>query len=131
MSVPLMVSGDIFSLDDAIKAVELTGADAVMVARGGVGNPRLVQQIDEYFKTGKRLPNSSLEENLEYLKQFTDLLIEEKGEYKAISILRGIAPKFLDGYPGMKPYKNEMAQTITTKESLLKIIERINKENIV
>lgn len=131
MSVPLIVSGDIFNLDDAIKAIEISGADAVMVARGGVGNPQLVRQIDEYFKTGKRLPNSSLEENLKYLIQFTDDLILEKGEYRAIQILRGIATKFLDGYPGMKPYKNEIAQTITTKESLLKIIERINKEIIV
>ena len=125
MNVPLMVSGDIYSLDDAIKALEISKADAVMVARGGMGNPTLVKQIDTYFKTGERLPNASLEENIKYLKQFTDLLIEEKGEYRAISILRGIAPKFLDGYPGMKPFKNQIAQSITTKDSLLKILNTI------
>lgn len=131
MSVPLIVSGDIYTLDDVIKALEISKADAVMVARGGVGNPTLVKQINEYFKTKKRIDNASLEENLKYLIEFTDLLIEEKGEYKAISILRGIAPKFLDGYPGMKQYKNMMAQSITTRESLLKIINLINKPNIV
>ena len=125
MNVPLMVSGDIYSLDDAIKALEISKADAVMVARGGMGNPTLGKQIDTYYKTGERLPNASLEENIKYLKQFTDLLIEEKGEYRAISILRGIAPKFLDGYPGMKPFKNQIAQSITTKDSLLKILNTI------
>ena len=125
MSVPLFVSGDIYSLDDAIKAMEVSGADAVMVARGGVGNPRLVQQIDTYFKTGEKLPNSTLEENLEYLKQFTQMLIEEKGEYRAMSIMRGIAPKFLDGFPGMKQYKNMLAQSLTTYESMLRIISEI------
>lgn len=125
MSVPLFVSGDIYSLDDAVKAMEISGADAIMVARGGVGNPRLVQQIDTYFKTGVKLPNSTLEENLEYLKQFTQMLIEEKGEYRAMSIMRGIAPKFLDGFPGMKQYKNMLAQSLTTYESMLRIISEI------
>lgn len=125
MSIPLFVSGDIYSLDDAINALEITGADAVMVARGGVGNPQLVKQIDQYYKTGEKFPNSSLEENIEYLKQFTDLFIEEKGEYRAMSLLRGIAPKFLDGFPGMKPYKNMLAQSLTTRESLYRILEEV------
>ena len=125
MCVPLFVSGDIYSLDDAINALEITKADAVMVARGGVGNPRLVRQIHEYFENGNRLPNSTLQENIQFLKEFTDLLILEKGEYRAMSILRGIAPKFLDGFPGMKPYKNMLAQSITTKASLERILDDI------
>lgn len=132
MSVPLIVSGDIYSLDDAINALNISKADAVMVARGGNGNPTLIKQIDTYYKTGERLPNASLEENIKYLLKFTDLLIEEKGEYRAMSILRGIAPKFLNGYPGMKQIKNQLAQSLTTKESLLKILDAINnKPNIV
>ena len=125
MSVPLFISGDIYTLDDAIRALEITKADAVMVARGGVGNPRLVEQIDRYFKTGERLPNATLKENIEYLEKFADMLIEEKGEYRAMSILRGIAPKFLDGFPGMKPYKNKLAQSLSTRASLTRILDEI------
>lgn len=125
MNVPLFVSGDIYTLDDAIRALEITKADAVMIARGGVGNPRLVEQIDRYFKTGERLPNATLKENIEYLEKFADMLIEEKGEYRAMSILRGIAPKFLDGFPGMKPYKNKLAQSLSTRASLARILDEI------
>ena len=125
MSVPLIVSGDIYTLDDAINALEITKADAVMVARGGVGNPQLVRQIDQYFKTGERLPNSSLEENLKYLVEFTDMLIAEKGEYRAMTILRGLAPKFLDGFPNMKKYKNLLAQSLSTRASLDRILSEI------
>lgn len=125
MSVPLIVSGDIYTLDEAIKAMKITKADGVMVARGGVGNPRLVSQINRYFETGEILPNSTLEENINYLIEFTKMLIEEKGEIRAMSILRGIAPKFLDGFPGMKPYKNMLAQSLTTFESLKRIINQI------
>lgn len=125
MSVPLFVSGNIYSLDDAVSALEITKADAVMVARAGVGNPQLVKQINHYFETGERLPNSTLEENITYLKEFADMLIEEKGEYRAMSILRGIAPKFLDGYPNMKQYKNMLAQSLTTRASLERILDEI------
>ena len=54
MTVPLMVSGNIYTLDDAIKALEVTGAEAVMVARGGMGNPFLIKQIKTDFETGER-----------------------------------------------------------------------------
>lgn len=124
MNVPLVVSGNIFTLDDAISALEITHADGVMVARGGVGNPHLVKQIDTYFNTGERLPNISLKENVQNLLKFTDMLILEKGEYRAIRNLRGIAPKFLDGYPNMKKAKNEICQTINTKNDLIEILRK-------
>ena len=123
MKVPLIVSGDIFSLEDAINAIEITHADAVMVARGGVGNPGLVRQIDEYYKNGKKTAGTPLNENINYLLKYTEMLIEEKGEYTAMKILRGIAPKFLSGYENMKQVKNRIAQTITTKQDLLNILK--------
>lgn len=126
MSVPLIVSGNIFTTEDAINALEITHADAVMVARGSLGNPFLVKQIDEYFTNGNKLPNPSLEENIKYLLEFTDLLIEEKGEDRAIRILRGIAPKFFNGYPGMKQIKNQIAQNILTKQDLINILKLNN-----
>lgn len=129
MKVPLIISGDIFSLEDAIKAKEITKATAIMVARGAVGNPYLITQIDEYFKTGKILPKLSRKDNIINLLKLTDMVIEEKGEYRAMSIMRGIAPKFLNDYPNSKSIKNEMAQTLVTKQSLLNIVSKINNDN--
>lgn len=123
MNVPLIVSGDIYSLDDAINALEITKADAVMVARGGVGNPFLVKQIDQYFKDKTRLPDPTLRENINYLLQLTDMMIEEKGEKRAIMIMRGIAPKFLNNYPNCKKIKHEICETISSKESLVNILK--------
>lgn len=122
MSIPLVVSGNIFTTEDAIKAIEITHADAVMVARGGIGNPMLVKQINDYFESGKTNTTPSLKENVEYMLKFTDMLIEEKGEYRAMKIARGIIPRFLNGYPGMKNVKNMIAQNVNTKDDLLKIL---------
>lgn len=125
MSVPLIVSGDIYTLKDAIKALECTKADAVMVARGGVGNPILVKQIDSYFKDGTIVESSSLEESIQYIRDLADMLIEEKGEYTAMMVLRGIAPKFLNSYPDMKKTKNKLASALTTRDSLERILNEI------
>lgn len=125
MSVPLIVSGDIYTLKDAIKALECTKADAVMVARGGVGNPILVKQIDSYFKDGTIVESSSLEESIQYIRDLADMLIEEKGEYTAMMVLRGIAPKFLNSYPDMKKAKNKLASALTTRDSLERILNEI------
>lgn len=124
MKVPLIISGDIFTLEDAINALEITKATAVMVARGGVGNPYLITQINHYLETGEKLDNVSLETNLNNLVKLTDMAIKEKGEYRAMMIMRGIAPKFLNSYPDMKTVKSELAQQLTTRESLMKIIEK-------
>lgn len=123
MSVPLIVSGGIFTLDDALNALEITGADAVMVARGAVGNPFLVKQIDHYLRTGERLPRPDAKENVRYLLEYVDDLIAEKGEEVAVRILRGTATKFLGGYPGLKPLKGRISSTIRTKADLIDILK--------
>ena len=125
MKVPLVISGDIFTLDDAIKAIEITKADAVMVARGSLGHPKLVSQIDTYFRTGERLANATLEEQLAYLTTFGESLVKLKGEKLAIRELRGIGVHFLTGFPGMKRFKAEMSGTMETLEDLYRIVREI------
>ena len=104
MSVPLIVSGDIYTLKDAIQALECTKADAVMVARGGVGNPILVKQIDSYFKDGiiveSNIPEINNKNNLAYraaellAKRFDiqpklKIIIEKKeNPFKNLSLIR-------------------------------------------
>ncbi len=122
MSVPLIISGDIYTLENALQFLDISKATAVMIARGGVGHPRLVEQINHYFETGEKLPDATLDENIAYLLEFADMLIEEKGEYKAMMLLRGIATKFFDGYPNTKKVKNALAQTLTTRDSLVRIL---------
>lgn len=127
ISVPLIVSGDIMDLDSAIDAMKISKATAVMVARGGVGNPFLIKQINHYFETGEKLDNPTLLEQLDYCLELADELIKEKGENKAMLIYRSIAPKFLQGYPNMKQFKNKMVTQLTTRESLVNIIAEIKE----
>ena len=130
MKVPLMVSGNIFTLDDAIKALEVTGAEAVMVARGGMGNPFLIQQIKTYFETGERLPNPSFVEQCEYCLELARSMVEEKGEMTAMRIYRGIAPKFFSGFANSRTLRTVLATSLTTYQLLVNILDEFKQEYI-
>ena len=130
MNVPLMVSGNIYTLDDAIRALEITGADAVMVARGGMGNPFLIKQIKTYFETGERLPNPSFLEQCEYCLELAKSMCEEKGELTAMRIYRGIAPKFFSGFANSRTLRTVLATSLTDYQSLVMILDEFKKENM-
>jgi|WetSurMetagenome_2_1015567.scaffolds.fasta_scaffold43028_3 tRNA-dihydrouridine synthase B len=56
VSIPVIGSGDIFSGQAAIRAMEETGCDAVMVARGGLGNPWIFQETTAMYR-GETVPS--------------------------------------------------------------------------
>ena len=128
MSVPLIVSGNIYSLDDAIEAMDITKATAVMVARGGVGNPYLCTQIDRYFRDGKKLENPTVHQQIEWCIQLADMLIDEKGEECAIRKLRSIAPKFVSGCHRCREYRLRLATETVDRQSLVDILEEIDRK---
>jgi len=126
MDVPLIVSGNIYSLDNAVDAMEVTKADAVMIARGGVGNPFLATQIDEYFRTGRRLENPTVHQQIEWCIQLADVLIDEKGEECAVRKLRSIAPKFVSGCHRCREYRLRLATETYDRRSMVDILEEID-----
>ena len=92
-SVPLFISGDIFSPEDAVKALELSGADGVLIARGAVGNPWIFSQIKSLIETGY-YEEPGLEERIRVMMDHLKRNIEFLGERKGIVEFR----KFVAGY---------------------------------
>lgn len=123
VNVPIAVSGNIFNFEDAKKALDITGADAVMIARGGVGNPELIREINAFYGGENYSQNRSFLLQAEYCKNLAKLLIEEKGEDKAMRIYRTIAPKFFTSFPNSKNIRKRLSSELTTYKSLEDILQ--------
>lgn len=128
ISIPFAVSGNIFTLEDAIKAYEITKCDAIAVARGGIGHPLLIKNIENYFAGIDEFYEENKEDQVNYLKEYATLLKEEIGTERAASVLKGIAPKFLSNFADSKPYRIEIVQSIKTVEDMFLILDKYLKE---
>jgi nifR3 family TIM-barrel protein len=72
IAIPLVVNGDITSFEKAVSALEMSGADAVMVGRGAQGQPWLPGQIGRRLETGIAEAPPSLAEQLNYVRAIYD-----------------------------------------------------------
>lgn len=125
IDIPLIISGDIFSVEDAFKALEITKCDAIMIARGGVGNPLLIKEINESIKENKIIKiERDFNSQKNFLIKYMNDLINEKGEIRAIKLLRGIAPKFFSHFPFSKEIRKEISLSINTKQDLINILNK-------
>jgi nifR3 family TIM-barrel protein len=68
ISIPLVVNGDITCFEDAVSALEQSGADAVMVGRGAQGQPWLPGQIARRLETGIVEAPPPLAEQLNHIR---------------------------------------------------------------
>jgi nifR3 family TIM-barrel protein len=79
LNIPVIANGDIFSVEAAIRCLEITEADGVMCSRGTLGYPFLVGEIDYFLKTGQMLPSPTHVARLECAKEHLQGLWEYKG----------------------------------------------------
>src|ERR1700719_588768 len=77
--IPLVVNGDITSFETAVAALEMSGADAVMIGRGAQGQPWLPGQIGRRLESGIAEAAPSLAEQLDYLRALYDDLCAHYG----------------------------------------------------
>src|SRR4051795_4927739 len=75
VSVPVIVNGDICSVEDARTALRQSGADGVMIGRGSYGRPWFVAQVMSELTGGGHRPDPSLDEQLAaMLEQYDEML---------------------------------------------------------
>ncbi|HEU5009695.1 MAG TPA: tRNA dihydrouridine synthase DusB [Gaiellaceae bacterium] len=111
VDVPVVASGDVTSRARAQTVLEMTGAAAVMVARGAQGNPWALREIVE---AGAADP--SREEVAAELVLFIRETVRELGERRASGFLK----KFYGWYLGRgrvpKEFKQELLQLSSTED---------------
>ena len=122
VNIPVIGNGDILTPEDALRMIEETGCDAVMIGRGTLGNPWLVKQTVEYLETGTYQKVISDDEKLDYIVDHMNRLIDLKGEKIALLEMRSHAAWYIKGMRGATFVKREMSQ-VSTKEKLEELID--------
>ncbi|MGH6710784.1 MAG: tRNA dihydrouridine synthase DusB [Bradyrhizobium sp.] len=79
ITVPLVVNGDITSYEKAVSALDMSGADAVMIGRGAQGQPWLPGQLGRRLETGKSEVTPSLSEQLAHIRALYDEVCRHYG----------------------------------------------------
>ena len=79
ISIPLVVNGDITSYQTALAALEMSGADAVMIGRGAQGQPWLPGQIGRRLDGGSAEAAPTLIEQLGHVRRLYDEVCRHYG----------------------------------------------------
>ena len=122
VSVPVIGSGDVFTVQDAKRMIDRTGCDAIMLARGTRGNPWIFSQIKAYLKDGTILPKPEFREVHEMILRHGALSVEYKGEFIGIREMRKHVAWYTTGYPGSARFRSRVNE-IETMDDLRHLLE--------
>ena len=121
ITIPIIGNGDITSLDDADRAFETYGVDAVMIGRATFGQPWIFSR--------EATEQLTAQEKIDILTELLHINMERIGdEYKAILHTRRhlAATPVFKGIPNFRPMRIKMLRADTEKE-LTQILEEIKR----
>ena len=128
LNIPVTGNGDIYCPQDAVKMIEETNCDAVMIGRGILGNPWLIMNTVKVLNKDTELFTPSPEERINMIKRHALMLFEESGEKKAILEMRKFAAWYLKGMKNSSEVRKSI-NVITRGEELFKILDDYIKIN--
>lgn len=94
VTIPIVLNGNVLTAYDVKRAFEEAGADAVMIARGAIGNPWIFNEAKELLDKGEILTKIDVHERIKICLEHLKLTIKFKGERRAVIEHR----KFYSGY---------------------------------
>jgi len=124
LSIPVIGNGDITCPGDAVKMINETGCDAVMIGRASLGNPFIFGQTVELLETGTVIDAPTVSERMDMAKRQLTLSISFKGEYTAVREMRKHLGWYVKGMPGAAHIRLEINQASDSK-TMLGLIEKI------
>ncbi len=117
LRIPVIANGDVNSAADALRCLEHTGADGVMVGRGTMGNPWLVGQIDAALSGRPIPPSPGAAERLAIAREQLLALVAARGDH-GLLIARKHMGWTCTGFAGAPQLRHALMRAPTPAEAL-------------
>lgn len=127
VNIPVIGNGNIKDIQSALKMLEYTKCDAIMIGRALQGNPWLIKKINTYLLTGKIIEEPTYKERILMCKKHLNNLIKFKNEKVAVLEMRNHIAWYIKSMPYHKEIQNQCFKA-ETKEEITEILDNYLKK---
>ncbi|MFN8672040.1 MAG: tRNA dihydrouridine synthase DusB [Candidatus Sericytochromatia bacterium] len=126
VNIPVIGSGDLFTPEDAKNMLDYTKCAGVWVARGCLGAPWIVAQIDNYINYGKKEPDFTPEEKINFMIEHLLLMVKYLGEKRAVLESRKHIGWIIKNFPESEKVRQKI-NTLLEHNEVIKELELYQK----
>ena len=96
LSIPVIGNGDIFSAADAVRMLNETGCDAIMIGRRAIGYPRIFTEVASRLQ-GTAPPPDNLDQRIAVMRRYVETTVSVYGESHGARLVRNRLGWFAKG----------------------------------
>jgi tRNA-dihydrouridine synthase len=120
-SLPIVVNGDIRNANDAKRALDVTGAAAVMIGRRAMQHPWIFREARARLDQRSKVAPPTLGERFALCREQLHALLADRGERRAVRAMRRCYAGYLQGVP----YAQEIVAELCAADEVSAVLDAL------